>query len=72
MADKRKPGYVDWAVVGPRVAEDLRKCEEKFDTLSPRDQAEYLRFKKLVDDGQQLNFRNVVSLRRIVNGLGAL
>jgi len=67
-----RPGDVDWATLGPRVEADLKKCEATFDTLSPRDQQEYLRFRDMVVSGKGLNLRNIVSLRRIANGLGAL
>lgn len=67
-----RPGTLNWDVVGPAVERDLKECEAKFDTLSPRDQQEYARFRDMMASGKKLNIRNVVSLRRIAKGMGAL
>jgi hypothetical protein len=70
--DVTRPGVVNWDEMESKVGADLAACEKRLDTLSDYDKKEFYRFREMVRSGKRLSLRNIASLHRIAEGLGAL
>lgn len=70
--DVARPGSVNWDEMESKVGADLAACEKRLDSLSDYDKKEFFRFREMIRAGQRLNLRNIASLHRIAEGLGAL